>query len=134
MSTTTNYGLYITDDSSETFQNWRRGMNGVDDSNMIKIDNALYQKADKSKSETATLLSSAWTGESAPYTQTISVENLTAEQNGNISVSKNSTFEQREAARAAMLSVVGQQNGSLTIAADGDKPETDIPVDIILFY
>lgn len=134
MSTTTNYGLYITDDSSETFQNWRRGMNGVDDSNMIKIDNALYQKADKSKSETATLLSSAWTGESAPYTQTISVENLTAEQNGNISVSKNSTFEQRKAARAAMLSVVGQQNGSLTIAADGDKPETDIPVDIILFY
>lgn len=134
MSTTTNYGLYITDDSSETFQNWRSGMNGVDDSNMIKIDNALYQKADKSKSETATLLSSAWTGESAPYTQTISVENLTAEQNGNISVSKNSTFEQREAARAAMLSVVGQQNGSLTIAADGDKPETDIPVDIILFY
>lgn len=134
MSTTTNYGLYITDDSSETFQNWRRGMNGVDDSNMIKIDNALYQKADKSKSETAILLSSAWTGESAPYTQTISVENLTAEQNGNISVSKNSTFEQREAARAAMLSVVGQQNGSLTIAADGDKPETDIPVDIILFY
>lgn len=134
MSTTTNYGLYITDDSSETFQNWRRGMNGVDDSNMIKIDNALYQKADKSKSETATLLSSAWTGESAPYTQTISVENLTAEQNGNISVSKSSSFEQRDAARAAMLSVVGQQNGSLTIAADGDKPETDIPVDIILFY
>lgn len=134
MSTTTNYGLYITDDSSETFQNWRRGMNGVDDSNMIKIDNALYQKADKSKSETATLLSSAWAGESAPYTQTISVENLTAEQNGNISVSKSSSFEQRDAARAAMLSVVGQQNGSLTIAADGDKPETDIPVDIILFY
>ena len=134
MSPTTNYGLYITDDSSETFQNWRRGMNGVDDSNMIKIDNALYQKADKSKSETATLLSSAWTGESAPYTQTISVENLTVEQNGNISVSKSSSFEQRDAARAAMLSVVGQQNGSLTIAADGDKPETDIPVDIILFY
>ena len=134
MSTTTNYGLYITDDSSETFQNWRRGMNGVDDSNMIKIDNALYQKADKSKSETATLLSSAWTGESAPYTQTISVENLTAEQNGNISVSKSSSFEQRDAARAAMLSVVGQQNGSLTIAADGDKPEMDIPVDILLFY
>ena len=134
MSTTTNYGLYITDDSSETFQNWRRGMNGVDDSNMIKIDNALYQKADKSKSETATLLSSAWTGESAPYTQTISVENLTAEQNGNISVSKSSSFEQRDAARAAMLSVVGQQNGSLTIAPDADKHETDIPVDIILFY
>lgn len=134
MSTTTNYGLYITDDSSETFQNWRRGMNGVDDSNMIKIDNALYQKADKSKSETATLLSSAWTGESAPYTQTISVENLTAEQNGNISVSKSSSFEQRDAARAAMLSVIGQKDGSLTIAADGDKPEMDIPVDILLFY
>lgn len=134
MSTTNNYGLYITDDSSETFQNWRRGMNGIDDSNMIKIDNALYQKADKSEYKTATLLSSAWVGENAPYTQTISVEGLTGEQNGNISVSKNSTFEQREAARAAMLSVVGQQNGSLTIAADGDKPETDIPVDIILFY
>lgn len=35
-------------------------------------------------------------------------------------------------AREAMLSVIGQADGTLTIAADGEMPERDIPVYIIL--
>ena len=35
-------------------------------------------------------------------------------------------------AREAMLSVVGQEDGKLTIAADGEMPDIDIPVYIIL--
>lgn len=57
---------------------------------------------------------------------------LTASQNGTISVAHNATAEQREIAREAMLSVIGQADGTLTIAADGEMPERDIPVYIIL--
>ncbi|WP_418530400.1 hypothetical protein [Paraprevotella clara] len=130
--TTANYGLYITDDSSERFLEWRTKMNGTESSNMVKIDTALGEKANSSVLVSATLLTSAWTGIDSPFTQDITVTGLTATQNGTISVAHNATFEQREMAREAMLSVVGQEDGKLTIAADGEMPDIDIPVYIIL--
>lgn len=130
--TTANYGLYITDDSSERFLEWRTKMNGTENSNMVKIDAALGEKANSSVLVSATLLASAWTGIDSPFTQDITVTGLTATQNGTISVAHNATFEQREMAREAMLSVVGQEDGKLTIAADGEMPDIDIPVHIIL--
>ena len=124
--TTANYGLYITDDSSERFLEWRTKMNGTESSNMVKIDTALGEKANSSVLVSATLLASAWTGIDSPFTQDITVTGLTATQNGTISVAHNAT------AREAMLSVVGQEDGKLTIAADGEMPDIDIPVYIIL--
>ena len=59
--TTANYGLYITDDSSERFLEWRTKMNGTENSNMVKIDAALGEKANSSVLVSATLLASAWT-------------------------------------------------------------------------
>ena len=107
-------------------------MNGSGQSNMVKIDTALGQKANNSVAVNATLLASAWTGVDAPYTQVLAISGLTASQNGTISVAHNATAEQREIAREAMLSVIGQADGTLTIAADGEMPERDIPVYIIL--
>lgn len=130
--TTANYGLYITDDSSERFLEWRTKMNGTENSNMVKIDTALGEKANSSVLVSVTLLASAWTGIDSPFTQDITVTGLTATQNGTISVAHNATFEQREMAREALLSVVGQEDGKLTIAADGEMPDIDIPVYIIL--
>mgnify|MGYP000425163963 FL=1 len=132
MSETMNYGLYITDDGSERFLDWRKQMNGTENSNMVKIDTALGQKANSSIAINATLVSTAWSGIDAPFTQELAVEGLTKTQNGTISVAHNATVEQREIAREAMLSVIGQENGKLIIAADGEMPEFDIPVYIIL--
>lgn len=132
MSETTNYKLHLTDDSTEKFLDWREKMNGTEDSNMIKIDNALGEKANSSVAISTTLLASAWTGVNAPFTQELSVEGLTASQNGVIDIAHDATAVQREIAREAMLSVIGQSNGTLTIAADGEMPEFDIPVYIIL--
>ena len=108
MSETTNCKLHLTDDSSERFRDWRDAMNGPNDSNMIKIDTAIGEKADKSVSVVTTLLATAW------------------------SVAHEATTEQREIAREAMLSVTGQEDGMLTIVADGEMPERDIPVLIII--
>ena len=47
-------------------------------------------------------------------------------------LAQNATFEQRMAAREAMLAVTGQETGKLVISADGEMPDIDIPVVIIL--
>ena len=132
MSETPNYELYLEDDASAKFQKWREKMNGTEDSNMVKIDTALGTMAQKSGKATGTLLASAWNGIDSPFTQTLAVEGLGADQNGSISVAQNATIEQRDAARMAMLSVIGQSEGQLIISADGEMPDVDIPVVVIL--
>lgn len=131
MATTPNYNLFITDDASTRFIDWRRELTGTSDSNMTKIDSALSEKAEKSSVLSSTLLVDNWTGE-APFQQVISLPELTAEQNGVISIANDATPEQRQAAMDASLFVIEQQKGVLMIGANYKKPEIDIPVAIIL--
>lgn len=132
MSQTANYNLHLTDDSSEKFLDWRERMNGTSDSNMMKIDAALGEKANNSVIVTTTLLASAWVGVDAPYTQELAVDGLLKDTNGIIDVAHDATAEQREIAREAKLAITGQEDGKLIIVADGEMPEFDIPVYIIL--
>lgn len=131
MSETKNYHLALTDNDQTTFRDWRNSINGSSNSNMEKIDVALENKANLSKTISTVLSASEWSS-NAPYTQDIAVNGLAAEQNGIISVSQNATNEQIEAAKNAELRVKAQADNSLTIAANGDKPVYDIPVFIIL--
>lgn len=133
MGETAHYGLYVTDDESERFVDWRTKMNGEADSNMTKIDSVLAQKADGSKTVEATLIPSDWMGETTPFIQSISVEDLGETQNGIVGLSGSATDEQREAAQKARLRTGGQDAGSLVIAAYGLKPDVEIPVSIIIF-
>lgn len=132
MSLTPNLGLYTEDDPSTNFKDWREGVNGTARSNALILDEAVAAKSDKSKPVYGTLLASAWTGVQAPFTQVIDVEGLGASQNGDISVAQSATFEQRQAAREAMLALAGQTDGHLTVVADGELPEIDIPIVVIL--
>lgn len=45
--TTQNCGLYLENDSTVKFKDWRERMNGTGDSNMVKIDAALGEKQDR---------------------------------------------------------------------------------------
>lgn len=132
MGETKEYKLYITDDGSEKFLDWRKRINGTTDSNMTKIEDALNEKASHSKEVQGVLLASAWDGTKAPYTQEIIVSGLRHAQNGNISIGQSATHAQRLAARSASLSVTGQTDGKLIITADGSKPSVDIPVVTVL--
>ena len=98
---------------------------------MIKLDTALAGKADNSITVSTSLTASGWSAGETP-SQEITVDGLTADHNGMIFVSNDATTDQREAARKAALSVVGQADGTLTIVADGDVPEIDIPVCVTL--
>lgn len=53
MAETMNYHLYVEDDDQTLFKSWRQKMNGTQDSNMTKIDTALFAKADKDYVDTA---------------------------------------------------------------------------------
>lgn len=130
--TTTNYGLYVTDDFTARFQDVRQALYGATDSNMTKIDNILFAKADNSVVVYATLAAASWTGSAAPYQQTIAVANMTEDQNGVTCVANTATIEQREAARNAALFIAAQNDNSLTLAADGVLPTVDIPVMVTL--
>lgn len=132
MSETKNYELYLEGDATTKFKVWREKLNGLVDSAMAKIDTVLGKKADSSVSVDAVLLSTAWAGLNPPFTQTLAVDGLKAAQNGTIAVAHSATDEQREIAREAMLAVIGQEDGKLVIAADGELPERDIPVYVIL--
>lgn len=132
MSNTPNYDLYLTDSASELFLDWRTKMNGTENSNMVKIDAALGIKADKSNSISVTLKTDGWSGDSAPYYQTITVAGMTAEANGSIALTGTATEEQVEAARSAILGVSAQNDNSITISASGVLPTCDIPAIITI--
>lgn len=132
MSETKNYHLYLTDDSNTRFLDWRNAMNGPTDSNMEKIDAALSEKADSSRAIVITLQASRWASEGSVSTQELTIEGLTAEQNGVIGAAQNLTEGQMDSVRAAGLYISEQRDGSLTIASDGEVPSCDIPVVLIL--
>lgn len=81
---------------------------------------------------TSTLTVNAWVGTEAPYTQVITIGGLSENTNGFIDVAHEATADQREAARAALLAVTAQADGNLTVTADGELPDVDIPVYVIL--
>lgn len=133
MSQTEKYGLYTTESTDDPkFLELRQQLCGNENSNMTKIEAALNTKADNSTSISGVLLASAWAGVDSPFTQELAVTGLSAAQNGTIAVAHDATITQREAARSALLSIVGQADGVLIIAADGEMPEVDIPVSVIL--
>lgn len=132
MSKTPNYGLYVTDDASTRFKDWREQMASEEDSNMTKIDTALFGKAAHSRAVEITLAADGWTGDAAPFSQQVSVSDLAADANGSIAIASTATAEQRAAVRNAQISIASQAEGTLTLNCDGTKPTVDIPAVVIL--
>lgn len=130
MSTTKNYGLYVTEPADDpNFIDWRTNIAGATNSNMTIIDEALAAKSEKSKAVNCVLLADGW---DENKTQVLSVEGLGLDQNGSISIATSATVEARTAARYALFYIVSQAEGSLTIGYDGALPSCDVPVTIIL--
>lgn len=102
--------------------------------NMDLIDSALHKKADGQAISylNATLLSTGWTGAEAPYTYDLTLEGITADSDGLITVADTATDEQYQAAVTAMLRKTAQAENNLTIKAYGEKPTVDIPITVRL--
>ena len=82
----------------------------------------------KAKEHTASLTAAGWTGDSAPYTQTVTVMGLAADAHLIVGLAPTVTSEEMETAAAAMLLATAHAAGSITISAFGDKPEATLPI------
>lgn len=133
MGKTTNYGLYVENDAKAKFKDWREKMSGEGiDSNMELIDRILGEKANNNKVYELVLKAAEWSGV-YPYTQTVAVEDLMAEDSGVVGLAPGLSTEQSEVAAEALLSIQAQEDGALTIQASGDKPTCNIPIVLIIF-
>ena len=81
---------------------------------------------------TAKATAAGWTGEAAPYAQVIAVAGMTQACSAVVGLADTATQEQRKACREAMISPAAQAAGSVTLVADGRKPEVDLPVVIMI--
>ena len=87
----------------------------------------------KNKVINATLLASGWVTANDITTQDVTVAGVTTTSNGIIGLPTSATAEQREAARVALLAPTAQSTNSLTITVDGDVPEIDIPIEVVIY-
>lgn len=87
--------------------------------------------AGESTMVSATITAAGWEGTSAPYTNTIAVDGVTATSTQEILPALDVNEDQLEAMQGANLQDGGQAAGSITIKAFGKKPTIDLPVRII---
>ena len=103
-------------------------------SNVI-LNLGIPQGQDGSSTITSTsvsLLSANWVGDSAPYSQDISLSGITNESTVGILPSTDSTIDDRTAWRSALISGVAGTD-KITVIADGEKPTIDIPMSITIW-
>ena len=74
----------------------------------------------------------SWNGSSAPYTATVSVSGATAYNLIVVGIASNATAEQYQAFSDGQIICSGQSNGSITLKAFGDKPNTALPISVLI--
>ena len=85
----------------------------------------------KSSKRSVTLTAAKWSG-SGPYTITVNVTGATATNNIEVLIPGTATDTQVEAWMNACIVNGTQASGSITLKAYGEKPEIDIPIEVIV--
>lgn len=80
----------------------------------------------------AVTLSADWTGEEAPFTQTVAVPGVMPDSVVDIDVAGTVTAEQLDAYIGARIVDGGQAAGSITLKALGEKPTVAIPLRVVV--
>ena len=107
------------------------GKNKDEGSKKLATEDDLAAKADKPTTTEATLLASGWTGDSAPYTYTLSVTGVTADSHQEFCPGLDITTAQLTALQAANIQDGGQAEGTVTLKAFGTKPTIDLPIRVL---
>lgn len=97
-----------------------------------KTNALLGAKVNKSSKVSATMNASSWSGSSAPYTITLSINGVTTSNNVEILIPGSATNAQVEAWMAAGIVNGTQATNSVTLKAYGDKPSINIPIEAII--
>lgn len=92
----------------------------------------LDSKAGKAAAKAVTLEAGGWTGEKAPYSYTVPLEEATETNNIEVLPPTAPSQEVYEQLTSAGLCGGTQTAGSMTLLAYGDRPTIDLPVIIIV--
>ena len=95
-------------------------------------DDGYIKTIDKSSQKTTATIGTTWAGSDVPYTQTISIEGVTADNVIEISLPTNATSAQVEAYNNLVLQDGGQDSGAITLRAFGAKNTITIPINVII--
>lgn len=97
------------------------------------VNTCFYLKADSGNTiAPVTLSSSSWSGSAAPYSQTVTINGVTASNNCIVSVAQGVSAAQYEAASEAQMIPYSQEANAITIYAYGDKPAINIPISVLI--
>lgn len=99
------------------------------------LENEVYlkeHKANKTVRREASLLASNWTGNIAPYSYTLELEEATESNIIEILPPTNLSMEQYEAMTEAGIVGGSQSVGKITLLAYGEKPTIDLPIQILV--
>ncbi len=80
----------------------------------------------------ATLTAAGWAGTEAPFSQTVTVTGMTAGRKAVAGLSPAATGAQYQAAAKAQLRVTAQGTDTVTVQAEGEKPEVDLLVSVLM--
>lgn len=107
---------------TETATTTKNGLLSAEDKKTIDTYKNIYTYE-------TTLLSSRWTGSSAPYTQILTISELSGYNNCNVVLDNTATPEQEIAAtNAEITSITYNESVGFTFTASGIKPSVDIPI------
>ena len=85
----------------------------------------LQNKADTTKKTTVTL-STNWTGDASPYTQTVTISGTTA--NSKVDLQPDATSISQMAEDGTVALYIANDNGTLTANAVGEKPTVELTI------
>lgn len=92
---------------------------------LIAIYTALQKKADTTKKTTVTI-STNWTGDASPYTQTVTISGTTA--NSKVDLQPDATAISQMVDDGTMALYIANDNGTLTANAVGEKPTVELTI------
>lgn len=121
----------------QAFETWFETIKDVlDEETASKLyllcENLDTNKANKSSVVDYTILASAWSGTTVPYTYTVTMTGVTPTSMQELIPSTAITQAQLETLQNASIVDGGQANNTIYLKAWGDKPTIDIPVRVIL--
>ena len=90
-----------------------------------ETNTALQKKADTTK-KTSITLSTNWTGNTSPYTQTITISGTTA--NSKVDLQPDATVIAQMADDGTVALYIANDNGVLTAYAVGEKPTVELTI------
>lgn len=96
-----------------------------------KIEN-VENGASKSLSAQVNAPSADWQGDNAPYTLTLTVNGVTADNNIEVGLASTATLEEIKNSSTALIQCTSQSANTITLTAFKKKPTIDLPIQIII--